>query len=112
MNDWFFNVKVDREERPDIDNVYMLATQLITAGHRRLAEQCVPDARSRAVLRGRLFRTGGLMISDALDLPTILKSLHEQWEQEPGRLRERAQGFVTVLRQYQQKATASSETSN
>jgi uncharacterized protein YyaL (SSP411 family) len=29
MNQWFVNVKVDREERPDIDHLYMLATQLI-----------------------------------------------------------------------------------
>jgi uncharacterized protein YyaL (SSP411 family) len=30
MNDLFVNVKVDREERPDIDNVYMTATQALT----------------------------------------------------------------------------------
>ncbi|HLE21311.1 MAG TPA: thioredoxin domain-containing protein, partial [Vicinamibacteria bacterium] len=30
MNQWFVNVKVDREERPDLDEVYMVATQLIT----------------------------------------------------------------------------------
>ncbi len=32
MNEWFINIKVDREQRPDLDSVYMLATQLIT-GH-------------------------------------------------------------------------------
>src|SRR5690349_6141176 len=32
MNAWFINIKVDREERPDLDAIYMLATQLITAG--------------------------------------------------------------------------------
>ena len=32
MNQWFINVKVDREERPDLDAIYLLATQLITAG--------------------------------------------------------------------------------
>ncbi|MGX7825278.1 thioredoxin domain-containing protein [Actinokineospora sp. 24-640] len=32
MNEWFVNVKVDREERPDIDAVYMTATQAMT-GH-------------------------------------------------------------------------------
>ncbi|UCH82586.1 MAG: thioredoxin domain-containing protein [Candidatus Latescibacterota bacterium] len=32
MNDAFINVKVDREERPDIDNVYMMAAQLVTGG--------------------------------------------------------------------------------
>jgi len=30
MNDTFINVKVDREERPDIDNVYMEVTQQLT----------------------------------------------------------------------------------
>ena len=32
MNDNFVNIKVDREERPDVDDVYMTATQ-ITTGH-------------------------------------------------------------------------------
>jgi uncharacterized protein len=30
MNDLFINIKVDREERPDIDRIYQLAHQLIT----------------------------------------------------------------------------------
>ncbi|MBK7567601.1 MAG: thioredoxin domain-containing protein [Bacteroidetes bacterium] len=30
MNTWFVNIKVDREERPDIDNIYMNACQLLT----------------------------------------------------------------------------------
>ena len=30
MNDLFVNVKVDREERPDIDDLYMAATQALT----------------------------------------------------------------------------------
>jgi uncharacterized protein YyaL (SSP411 family) len=30
MNQHFINVKVDREERPDIDAVYMEATQAMT----------------------------------------------------------------------------------
>ena len=32
MNAHFINVKVDREERPDIDKIYMTATQLVTGG--------------------------------------------------------------------------------
>ena len=30
MNQWFVNIKVDREERPDLDDIYLVATQLIT----------------------------------------------------------------------------------
>ena len=30
MNEHFFNIKVDREERPDIDQIYQIAHQIIT----------------------------------------------------------------------------------
>src|SRR5439155_591473 len=30
MNELFINVKVDREERPDVDDVYMKAVQMLT----------------------------------------------------------------------------------
>ena len=30
MNGWFVNVKVDREERPDLDRIYQLAHQILT----------------------------------------------------------------------------------
>src|SRR5580692_4970241 len=30
MNRWFVNIKVDREERPDLDRIYQAAQQLIT----------------------------------------------------------------------------------
>lgn len=32
MNDWFVNIKVDREERPDIDDIYMQAVQAMNNG--------------------------------------------------------------------------------
>src|SRR6202521_6362566 len=32
MNELFVNVKVDREERPDLDKIYQVAQQLITHG--------------------------------------------------------------------------------
>ncbi len=31
MNEHFVNVKVDREERPDVDSVYMTFVQVLTA---------------------------------------------------------------------------------
>jgi uncharacterized protein YyaL (SSP411 family) len=33
MNDLFVNIKVDREERPDLDDVYMQAVQALSRGH-------------------------------------------------------------------------------
>ncbi|MGZ4214271.1 MAG: thioredoxin domain-containing protein, partial [Actinomycetota bacterium] len=32
MNDWYVSIKVDREERPDVDTIYMSAVQAMT-GH-------------------------------------------------------------------------------
>ena len=33
MNKYFINIKVDREERPDIDEIYMQATTAMNQGH-------------------------------------------------------------------------------
>lgn len=32
MNEWFVNIKVDREERPDVDDIYMQAVQAMNNG--------------------------------------------------------------------------------
>jgi len=32
MNQWFVNVKIDSEQRPDLDRIYMLARQIMTGG--------------------------------------------------------------------------------
>jgi len=46
MNDNFINVKVDREERPDVDQIYMNAVQLITGrGGWPLNVIALPDGR-------------------------------------------------------------------
>ena len=46
MNENFIPVKVDREERPDVDDVYMTACQLITGrGGWPLNAFAMPDGR-------------------------------------------------------------------
>ena len=46
MNENFINIKVDREERPDVDNVYMNAVQLMTGrGGWPLNTIALPDGR-------------------------------------------------------------------
>jgi uncharacterized protein YyaL (SSP411 family) len=46
MNDHFISIKVDREERPDVDHVYMSAVQLMTGqGGWPLNCICLPDGR-------------------------------------------------------------------
>ena len=46
MNRWFVNIKVDREERPDLDSIYMRAVQAMTGqGGWPLTAFLVPDGR-------------------------------------------------------------------
>jgi uncharacterized protein YyaL (SSP411 family) len=46
MNEWFINIKIDREERPDLDHIYMDAVQSITgSGGWPLNVFLTPDAK-------------------------------------------------------------------
>ena len=74
MNANFVSIKVDREERPDIDQIYMLAVQLMTGqGGWPLNMICLPDG--RPVYGGTYFRPE--------DWKSILSQLAEKWENQP-----------------------------
>ena len=53
MNERFVCIKLDREERPDLDSIYMEACQAMT-GPGRLAAERLPHAGAGAVLRRHL----------------------------------------------------------
>ena len=52
MNRLFVNIKVDREERPDLDRIYQLAHQMLAQPRRRLAAHDVSHARRPAAFFG------------------------------------------------------------
>ena len=54
LNEHFVNVKVDREERPDVDAVYMAATQAMT-GHGGWPMTCVLDHEGTPFFAGTYF---------------------------------------------------------
>ncbi|MBK7816187.1 MAG: thioredoxin domain-containing protein [Sphingobacteriaceae bacterium] len=54
MNEHFVSVKVDREERPDVDNLYMTAVQLMT-GHGGWPLNCIALPDGRPVYGGTYF---------------------------------------------------------
>ena len=54
MNEQFVNIKVDREERPDLDQMYMNAVQAHDRA-RRMADDGVPHPAGRAFLRRTYF---------------------------------------------------------
>ena len=74
MNKHFVCIKVDREERPDIDQIYMMAIQLMTgSGGWPLNCICLPD--QRPIYGGTYFRKE--------DWINILLNVADLWQKEP-----------------------------
>ncbi|GGG76564.1 thioredoxin [Parapedobacter pyrenivorans] len=74
MNAHFVSVKVDREERPDIDQIYMIAAQLMTGqGGWPLNCICLPDG--RPIYGGTYFRPA--------DWQNVLLQLANMWRDKP-----------------------------
>ncbi len=74
MNKYFVSVKVDREERPDIDQIYMIAVQLMTnSGGWPLNCICLPDG--RPIYGGTYFRPA--------DWKNVLLQLADMWRETP-----------------------------
>jgi len=94
MNDWFVNVKVDREERPDIDAIYIRALQAM--GRRPgwpLTMFLTPDAKP--------FWGGTYFPSEERDgLPAfreVLKYVHEAYRSAPDANERKGQELVAEL---------------
>lgn len=74
MNRFFISVKVDREERPDIDQIYMIAVQLMTnSGGWPLNVICLPDG--RPIYGGTYFKPH--------DWQNVLLQIAKMWEETP-----------------------------
>lgn len=79
MNRWFVNIKVDREQRPDIDRLYMVAREILTGdGGWPNNLFLTPDL--KPFFAGSYFppkdRNG------APGFPTVLRSLRQTWEKD------------------------------
>jgi len=81
MNKNFINIKVDREERPDVDQVYMNAVQLMTgSGGWPLNVVALPDG--RPVWGGTYFKKEQWM--------SVLEQISEVYQENPQKLVEYA----------------------
>lgn len=77
MNTHFINIKIDREERPDIDQIYMDAAQILTGrGGWPLNAFALPD--------GRPFYAGTYFPKDNWKM--VLKNIAEAYEEQPDKL--------------------------
>ena len=102
MNEAFVNVKVDREERPDVDNVYMTATQALTgSGGWPMTVFLTPG--------GKPFYAGTYFPPEdghgRPGFPRVLTALRDLWRDDRGRVLGSAQDITerlqaAVARQY------------
>ena len=89
MNEHFVSIKVDREERPDVDQVYMEAAQLMTGrGGWPLNAITLPDG--RPVFAGTYFPKDQWM--------SVLRQVQESYERTPERLEKIASQVTEGIR--------------
>jgi len=92
MNEYFVCIKVDREERPDVDQVYMSAVQLMTGrGGWPLNCICMPD--QRPVYGGTYFPKN--------DWVSLLFNLADFYKSKPAEAEEYAVRLTDGVRQYE-----------
>jgi uncharacterized protein YyaL (SSP411 family) len=86
MNKFFINVKVDREERPDVDQVYMTAVQLMT-NRGGWPLNCFVLPNGQPIYGGTYFPKEQWM--------HILRSLEKTYRNDPDKVREYARELTT-----------------
>jgi len=96
MNDWFVPIKVDREERPDVDQIYMDAVMRLQGhGGWPLTAFCRPD--------GSPFYCGTYFPPEPRHgLPSfrqVLEGLHRAWHEQRDKVDETARQVLTALRE-------------
>ena len=94
MNDLFINIKIDREERPDIDHIYMDAVQEITgSGGWPLNVFLTPD--TKPFYGGTYFPP-----VKAFNRPSwtdILQSVHQSWAERRNEIVAQAENLTDYL---------------
>jgi uncharacterized protein YyaL (SSP411 family) len=95
MNEHFINIKVDREERPDVDQVYMTFVQATTgSGGWPMSVWLTPEL--KPFYGGTYFPP-----QDAYGrpgFPSVLEHIADAWEKDAAGIREASQQAVSQLR--------------
>ena len=94
MNEHFINIKIDREERPDLDEIYMTATQLLTQrGGWPNSVFLTPDL--KPFYAGTYFPP--VDTPNRPGFPTILDAVHEAWVEREAEVIESAEQISTAI---------------
>jgi uncharacterized protein YyaL (SSP411 family) len=95
MNELFVNVKVDREERPDVDAVYMNAIHVMgEGGGWPLSAFCAPDG--RPFFLGTYFPPADKFGRPGF--PRVLMAMAQAWQEQRDKVLENVEGVMDGLR--------------
>ncbi|MCC6763334.1 MAG: thioredoxin domain-containing protein [Deltaproteobacteria bacterium] len=103
MNEHFVCIKVDREERPDLDHIYMSAVQMLT-GHGGWPLTVFLTPTGAPFWGGTYFppvdRQG------MTGFPRVLAGISEAYRTKPGQIRDSIEQILAGLKESEQAATA------
>ena len=97
MNTYFINIKVDREERPDLDEIYMQATVAMNQGHGGWPMTVFLTPDQEPIFAGTYFPP-----TDKWGRPgfsTVLKNIAAGWEKDRESIVKQATRFTSRLRE-------------
>jgi uncharacterized protein YyaL (SSP411 family) len=97
MNESYVAVKVDREERPDVDAVYMSAVQMLTAGGGWPMTVWLTPER-RPFFGGTYFPARDGDRGVRVGFLTLLRSLEQRYDAEPERVAQAATEIAQAIR--------------
>ena len=97
MNRWFVSIKVDREERPELDEIYMTATRLLARGRGGWPNSVFLTPELEPFYAGTYFP-----IEDRGGRPgfrKVLEALHDAWENRRDSVEARAAEVAGQIRE-------------
>jgi uncharacterized protein YyaL (SSP411 family) len=97
MNESFVNIKVDREERPDLDEIYMTATQVL-AGQGGWPNSVFLTPDLEPYFAGTYFPPADA--HGRPGFPTVLRTMRDAWKERRADVREQAASVVGAIRHY------------
>jgi uncharacterized protein YyaL (SSP411 family)/aryl-alcohol dehydrogenase-like predicted oxidoreductase len=103
MNKYFINIKVDREERPDIDEIYMQATTAMNQGHGGWPMTVFLTPDQEPIFAGTYFPP-----TDKWGRPgfgSIVTNIGEAWIKDQSNIVQQAERFTSRLRSALQPAS-------
>ena len=97
LNDNFVCVKVDREERPDVDAIYMLAVQLVTGrGGWPMSVFLTPD--TKPFFGGTYFPARDGDRGNSTGFLSLIRQIKETWEKQEKELRASSNQLTDLIR--------------